>query len=454
MSAIEVNFDGLVGPTHHYAGLSLGNVASMRHRGKIARPRQAALQGLAKMKLLAELGVPQGILPPHERPCLTTLRALGFAGRDDAAVLRAAWRVAPELVAACSSASSMWVANAATVTPSMDSGDGRVHLTPANLTAKFHRSIEPAQTARTLRAIFRDETHFVVHDPIPGGQAWGDEGAANHTRLAPSLGSRGLHVFVYGHHAGRRARGGVAPRKFASRQAFEASAAIARRHGLTERNAVFLRQNPRAIDAGVFHHDVIAVGHQQVWFGHEEALVNSRAALSEIQRAYRRLQGGRELEVITVPARAVSLSQAVRSYLFNSQLVSRPQGRMALIVPAECQRMPAIRHYLAELQAEATTSIREIYEVDLRESMSNGGGPACLRLRVVLNSAEWGAVAPGVKWTPQLQAALTRWIERHYRETLSATDLADPALLEEGRRALDELTQLLRLGSLYPFQQV
>ena len=30
MSGYEINFDGLVGPTHHYAGLSFGNEASTK----------------------------------------------------------------------------------------------------------------------------------------------------------------------------------------------------------------------------------------------------------------------------------------------------------------------------------------------------------------------------------------------------------------------------------------
>ena len=74
----ETNFDGLVGPTHSYAGLSYGNVASARNQGAAGNPRKAALQGLAKMEAVAALGLVQGVLPPHERPHVPTLRALGF----------------------------------------------------------------------------------------------------------------------------------------------------------------------------------------------------------------------------------------------------------------------------------------------------------------------------------------------------------------------------------------
>src|SRR5438067_6982224 len=165
-AAYEVNFDGLVGPTHNYAGLAPGNLASARSRGQVSNPRAAALQGLAKMKALADLGLVQAVLPPHERPDMALLRALGFRG-SDAAVLRAAGATAPGLLRAAASASAMWVANAATVTPSSDSGDGRVHITPANLARNFHRSIEASQTTRTLRAIFHDSKRFIVHDPLP-----------------------------------------------------------------------------------------------------------------------------------------------------------------------------------------------------------------------------------------------------------------------------------------------
>src|SRR5207248_5247403 len=113
-TAFEINFDGLVGPTHNYAGLSYGNVASMKNKASISSPKQAALQGLEKMRLLEGLGVKQAVLPPHERPQLATLRALGFRG-SDGDVLRGAQREDAALLAAVCSSSNMWAANAATV---------------------------------------------------------------------------------------------------------------------------------------------------------------------------------------------------------------------------------------------------------------------------------------------------------------------------------------------------
>lgn len=438
----EVNFDGLVGPTHNFAGLSHGNVASMKHRGLVSRPREAALQGLAKMKALSDLGLKQAVLPPHERPSIATLRGFGFSGAD-AAVLQAAQKQAPSLLVACSSASNMWVANAATVSPSADSADGRVHFTPANLVSKLHRSIEPPQTVRSLRAIFANEAHFAVHEAVPGAQGMGDEGAANHTRFASSHGERGLHFFVYGHSALNPTR---VPKRFVSRQALEASQAVARQSLLRDEQCLFVQQNPAAIDAGVFHNDVIAVGNENLLFYHEQAFVNSAKVIRELRVRFP------ELIALKVPAKRVPMAAAVKSYLFNSQLVTTAPGRMALIAPADCREMPEVHEFLQEVIAKDQTPLREMHFFDLKQSMRNGGGPACLRLRVVMNERELASIPQGVIITDQSYARLVAWVKKHYRETLTRAELADPSLLKESRKALDELTKLLGLGSIYPFQ--
>src|SRR5450432_3967675 len=131
MSAREFNFDGIVGPTHNYGGLAAGNIAATKNAGRRSNPRQAALQGLAKMSFVHGLGVGQAVLPPQERPSLSMLRRLGFTGRDEDVLARAAAWDHGHLLRNCSSASAMWTANAATVAPSADTDDGRVHLTPA-----------------------------------------------------------------------------------------------------------------------------------------------------------------------------------------------------------------------------------------------------------------------------------------------------------------------------------
>ncbi|MEP1213658.1 MAG: N-succinylarginine dihydrolase [Marinobacter sp.] len=441
--AVEANFDGLVGPTHNYAGLSWGNVASRSNVRSVSNPREAALQGLAKMKRLADRGYVQGVLPPHERPHIPTLRALGFSG-SDSDVLRAVAEQSPSILAAVSSASTMWTANAATVSPSADTSDHRVHFTPANLSAKFHRSIEHPVTGRALKSIFSDDSWFAHHPALPSVSQFGDEGAANHTRLCRGYGEPGVELFVYGQIAFNDQA--PAPRLYPARQTLEASQAIARLHGLKDSHVVFAQQNPEAIDAGVFHNDVIAVGNGNTLFYHEMAFLDEERVLADIRA---RLTGA-ELEAVRVSSDQVPLEDAVASYLFNSQLLNTPDGMM-LAVPGECREIESVSRYLDEL-VDGVGPITSVEVFDVKQSMRNGGGPACLRLRVVLNDDELKAMHHGVLLTDALYERLTTWVEAHYREELSQDDLGDPMLLEEVRKALDELTGILGLGSIYDFQ--
>lgn len=441
MKAREVNFDGLVGLTHHYAGLSFGNEASTKHRYQVSNPKLAALQGLRKMKALADAGFAQAVIPPQERPGVEALRLLGFNGTDEQ-VVEKAWRQAPHLLSAASSASSMWVANAATVCPSADALDGKVHLTVANLNNKFHRASEAPTTERLLRAIFRDKAHFCVHPALPQVAMFGDEGAANHNRLGGDYGEPGIQLFVYG----REESGGLIPARYPARQTLEASQAVARVNQVNPKQLIFAQQNPAVIDQGVFHNDVIAVSNQQVLFCHEQAFLHQQDVLGELRA---KVPGFMALEV---PANQVSVQDAVATYLFNSQLLSRDDGSMVLVLPEESRQHEGVWRYLNALAA-SDNPINELMVFDLRESMANGGGPACLRLRVVLNDAERQAVNPAVMMNDALFETLTRWVEKHYRDRLTQTDLADPQLLREGREALEELTRLLHLGSVYPFQR-
>ncbi|WP_097462344.1 N-succinylarginine dihydrolase [Mangrovitalea sediminis] len=445
MKAVEANFDGLVGPTHNYAGLSWGNVASQTNVNAVSNPREAARQGLLKMKALADLGLTQGVLPPHERPHLPTLRRIGFSG-SDAEVLAEAEKTDPVLLSAASSASCMWTANAATVSPSADTADGRVHFTPANLNAKFHRSIEHETTGRVLQTIFANPQYFAHHPALPAVSQFGDEGAANHTRLCAAYGEPGVELFVYG----REAFNESAPRpiRYPARQTREACEAIARLHGLPERCQVLAQQNPEAIDAGVFHNDVIAVGNGNVLFYHERAFLDEEWVLTDIRGKL----AGAQLVPIRVAASDVGLQDAVKSYLFNSQLLTRQDGRMLLVVPQECRDTPNVSAYLDALVADGGP-IAEVRTFDLKQSMQNGGGPACLRLRVALNESELQAMHPGVMMTDALFEQLMQWVERYYRDRLSQKDLADPSLLRESREALDALTGILGLGSIYEFQR-
>ncbi|MEM5530373.1 N-succinylarginine dihydrolase [Gammaproteobacteria bacterium AS21] len=444
MKAVEANFDGLVGPTHNYAGLSYGNVASQKNQANAANPKKAALQGLAKMKALADMGLTQGVLAPQERPDIHTLRKLGFSGTD-ANVLAQASKQAPRILAACCSASSMWTANAATVSPSADTADNKIHFTAANLSNKFHRSIEHEVTGRVLQATFADTEHFSHHQALPSVDQFGDEGAANHTRFCHEYAERGVEFFVYGKHAFDDSK--IAPKKYPARHTLEASQAVARLHQLADTHVVYAQQNPDVIDAGVFHNDVIAVGNANILFCHQQAFLNQHQVKAELMTKM-----GDNFHIIEAPTDKVSVQDAVSSYLFNSQLLSLPNGKTALVIPQECQNNPRVWHYLESLVA-GNSPIDQTLIFDLKQSMSNGGGPACLRLRVVMNEQQIAATNQSTLMNDSLYATLTAWVEKHYRDNLAEADLADPLLLIESRTALDELTAIMKLGSLYPFQR-
>ncbi|HEX4513112.1 MAG TPA: N-succinylarginine dihydrolase [Polyangiaceae bacterium] len=437
----EVNFDGLVGATHNYAGLSCGNLASERHEGRASNPRAAALEGLAKMRFVASLGVAQAVLPPQPRPDVASLRRLGFTGKDRD-VLAQASAGDGYFLRLASSASSMWTANAATVVPSRDTADARVHFIVANLSAMFHRSLEAPVTTSIFRAIFDDTSHFVVHDPLPPGPYFADEGAANHLRLATPTGA--VHVFGWGRAAWAN---DAAPARYPRRQTREASEATARLATLDDRLALSWQQSPRGIDAGAFHSDVLAVGTGSFLMLHEDAFVDTPVFLEEL---HKRL--GDDFSFALATRAELSSENAVASYPFNSQIVGLPDGTLAVIAPAEARDQPQARAFLDRVVSE-NNPVSAIHWVDVNASMNNGGGPACLRLRIPLDDEERLAVRGRVFLDDALHRDLARWVERNYRDRLTFDDLRDPALLAEVRTGLDELTTLLELGSVYDFQK-
>jgi succinylarginine dihydrolase len=446
MTATEINFDGLVGPTHNYGGLAHGNLASAGNEGKFSNPREAALQGLSKMRSLVRMGLLQGVLPPQERPHVPSLRKMGFTGTD-AEVVATAARANPLLLANVSSASCMWTANAATVSPSADTGDGKVHFTPANLSSHFHRSLEVETTTRVLRAIFADQKHFTVHDAIPF-HSFGDEGAANHCRLAPSHGERGLEVFVYGKSAfAKDGQGG-----FSARQAMESSHVVATQHQLwSGGGALLAQQSKTAIDAGAFHNDVVAVSNGPALMFHANAFEQRDAFLDSLRRAC--ATKGFDPILLEASEDELTLPEAVKSYLFNSQILTLPSGAMALVLPHEVEETPRAKAFVDRVLA-TNGPVREAHYFDLRQSMRNGGGPACLRLRVVLADDERAALANRGLVDEARIDALEAIVRRHYRDRLAPADLADPLLLDEGRAALDAIGHVLNLGSVHDFQRI
>jgi len=436
--SVELNIDGLVGPTHNYAGLSFGNIASSGNKGAVSNPKAAALQGLEKMRTLVKMGLPQAVMPPHARPLTHYLRRLGFSGTDSA-VHEAAWKSNPALLANLMSASPMWTANAATVSPSVDTQDGQVHLTAANLVAMPHRSIEAPQTERLLKAILPKAS---VHTALPSNTVFGDEGAANHNRMAQSHGDKGLEIFVYGREALRNSQ----QTKFPGRQTLEASKAVARLHGLDKAATLYLRQSAKAIDAGAFHNDVVCVTNGTVMFYHKDAFED----VSAMQEAVKAKAGSLGFEPEFLMA-DIPIQDAISSYLFNSQLLTLPNGKMGLILPKNAEDTPSSKNFIDHCIA-GNNPIAEAHYLDLKQSMQNGGGPACLRLRVQLKDDELAQVhAPMIMNQTQIQK-IENWVKKHYRDAIAREDLGDPSLMMECRTALDELTQLLSLGSIYDFQ--
>jgi succinylarginine dihydrolase len=411
MALAEINFDGIVGPSHNYAGLSFGNLAATASKGAPAFPRAAALQGVAKMRHNVALGLAQGVLLPHARPNCGWLAALGTTFGE-----------APDpLGAAAFSASAMWAANAATVSPAPDTADGRCHLTVANLRTMAHRSHEWPATLAQLRLAFADTGHFAVHAPVPA--TFGDEGAANHMRLAAGHGAPGVEIFVYG------VRGGAFP----ARQHVEASRAIARLNRLDPARTLFVQQSEAAIAAGAFHNDVVAVANEHVLFAHEQAFEDKQSFYASLRALLP------QVEIVEVPAALVGLADAVKSYLFNAQLATLPGGGMALILPEEARETPPVWAWL-EAMVAGNGPIRRLLTVDVRQSMANGGGPACLRLRVVADPA---TVDPRFLVDEAKLDRIAACIADHWPARID--EIGDPALparVETARRALYAMLDL------------
>lgn len=447
MDVFELNIDGLVGPTHHYAGLSKGNIASTSNAYATANPAAAAHQGIEKMRFLHRLGIKQAIFPPHARPNLSLLTHLGFHG-SPTQQLTAAYAVSPKLLTACYSASSMWTANSATVAPSTDTHDGLLHFTAANLVSQLHRHQEADFSYQLLQQIFADTRYFKHHPPLPKTNALSDEGAANHNRICEHHAKKGTHLFIYGRVA-LDVDNASTPTHFPARQTREASEAIARLHQLDAKNAIFACQNPRAIDQGVFHHDVIGVANESLILIHQDALLNQTNVLNQLQNGL-----DYPLHIIEIPRDLFTIQDAVDSYIFNSQIITLPcaQKSMLLVAPKECEMHPRIKPWIDALIKDHTNPIHHVHYFDLKQSMQNGGGPACLRLRVPINNEELSAMHQHVLVNDAKLDQLDDWITRHYRTELHPRDLLDPALIKETHTALDELTKLLHLGNIYSFQ--
>ena len=432
----EVNFDGLVGPTHHFGGLGVGNVASQTNRARVSRPRDAALEGLEKAWLIAQLGVPQVLLPPLVRPNRELFRSLGFCG-SLSSQLKAAYETDPQWLSAAMSASAMWSANAATVSPATDTTDGRLHITPANLISSLHRAQEASERAEMFRTLWNGCDDIIVHDPLPAIVPLRDEGAANHLRLCDAAGEQGIEIFV----SGDDESGSIGTRRFMVRQTWATGRSIARTHQLKQECVFQLQQSAAAIDAGVFHNDVISTAHEHLWFMHEVAFEDVDASLGQIEAAFLR-QTGRNLRIIVVGSDELPLPVAVQTYLFNSQIITLPKAdarepsRFHWIAPQQCEKTLETNQLLQRWQKDRELSLEKVHYVSLQESMANGGGPACLRLRISLNREQLAALPPRIFLDAEQYHRVHDWIVKWYPEQLALSDLADATLVEHLQQAV------------------
>ena len=437
----EINFDGLIGPTHNYSGLSEGNNASKKNYSSPSNPKNAALQGIKKVETLIACGLEQGFFLPHERPFIPGLKKLGFNGTDEE-ILSSAFNHSKVLLSNFSSASSMWAANAATISPSPDTQDNKIHLTPANLNTMFHRSIETEFTYQQCKIIFPKE-YFKIHNPAVTISGYGDEGAANHLRISKSHNEKGFEIFVYGESGFKTAK------KSVKRQALEVSRSIALNHKLDMQNTFFLQQNHQAVKEGGFHNDIVSLSNENVFIAHEKAFQNKDDLNEMLNILESKIENFQYIEISNPE---IPLKDIINSYLLNSQLITNGDGEMQLILPEEVKGYENCMSWLDKLKQISDVKLFDF--VDIRQSMMNGGGPACLRLKVILNNEELESLNQNFLMNSERLESIKLLVEREYRDVLYPDDLKDPNLLDESRRILDELTQIFSTGSIYEFQKL
>jgi succinylarginine dihydrolase len=418
MQNFEVQADGLIGCSHNYAGLSFGNVASESNEGAVSKPKQAALQGLEKMRYVAGLGLKQIILPPPMRPNFALAKRFGLDLLD---LPKHLTHVQAEVVRACWSASTMWAANAATISPELNAGNGKLNITIANLASSLHRQQEAAERYELLKTIFAPVEGVQVNEALPACTAFTDEGAANHMLLCPNYNEAGVEIFVYG-----RADGVEAPRRYPARQTLKAFQAISEMHHLPNERKIFVQQHPQAIDAGVFHNDVIAMSNQNILIYHELSFANETAFLQELQQKTKF-----DLNIIRLSKAELPISDAVKSYFYNSQLLSLPNGEMCVVAPIEAKENAYAHTAFEKIVASEANNIKAVYYLDVRESMKNGGGPACLRLRIIMKQAQFEAIPASFKFNETNYDKISEFVTKHYPDEISPEMLINCKFIQE-----------------------
>jgi succinylarginine dihydrolase len=282
--------------------------------------------------------------------------------------------------------------------------------------------MEHEERTDQLRVLTQGMNPCEVVDALPSSQPLRDEGAANHMRLCGSGNNRNraVHVFV---HEPASESDSLSPLRYVSRQSVVASHHVSRKLTLAEEKCVFIEQSQRAINAGVFHNDVIATSHGNLLLCHELAFTNTPQSIERMSEKYRQVVG-EELICEIVTESMLPIEESVRSYLFNSQILSKSDGSFHLLCPSECGESERVRTVIEGWLASESNPISSVETIGVQESMSNGGGPACLRLRLDVDEEQVSQLEPRWRFTPERHSEIARWIDNYYPARLCIDDLA------------------------------
>lgn len=427
-----VFLDALVGPSHHFGGIAFGNKASLAHQHQASNPRKAALESLEKMRLVYECGAKQLIIPPQVRPQLSTFKQLSGTRGFTKTNLDQLFQFAPQFLSALFSTSYMWQANAGIVSAACDAFDGLVHITPANLQSHFHRSEEVVQTAKQFKTLFEPIKKVKIHAPV--SMSFPDEGAANCIRFSSKKAESGLNFWVYS-----KSQFEHPATLFPARQSKEALQLIARKHKL--KHVLFAKQSEEAINAGVFHNDVIAMGIGTLLVVHKHAYDNQKKVLDDLQEQAMHVLG-EPLTIIEVSSRAMCLEEAVKSYVFNSQLIKKANGDIILLAPLTAKKYPSAKRLLAKLLKQS--HIKQVHYVPLEESMNNGGGPACLRLAMNLEKDIIQKIPKSYIFSIKRYHLLVEFVKTHYPDWIVLRHFKDPDFIQELHDIVKKLNNLFK----------
>ena len=371
----QVFIDCMPGPTNHFGGHAFGNMASMTAKGQHSNPKKAALEWIEKINKLKKIGAYQLILPPHRRPLAHYLKH-------------------PQLNEL--SSGFIWMANAGHFIPNSDTSKRYHQFIPANMNATYHRKYEHMFNTYWIKQILKNIPHQ-LHGPLSSD----DEGAANTVRLWNK--DIGIHVAVYGHKNTH----------FPSRQNEDSIKELQEKTNIL--TLFKLQQKSIAIDHGVFHNDVICFGFKNTLFCHEHAFENQNEKLNNLKKIFHQ-KTNENLTIIEIKESELTLDECISTYLFNSQVIIQ-KNNIILLCPSTVKRNNKSLSITNQWQQKGYFS--DVQYIDIKSSLMNGGGPACLRLCMYLNGNEIKKI-PKQFWASENKIKeLTKFINTEYPQASS-----------------------------------